>query len=534
MAPSSEPAPKHIPAWKKLGLKLKYAKEEQEDVIGSTNQAVNGKKRKSFAENGTAVEPTPTDRSVKKAKRSKSKENNPPVTSAEDFTTNTVPQTTEPSSSAIVATPVSKRKSVAFTPETKTEDGDSVKQLYKTWYANQLVENPLCDPSVLSPALKSITPRTITAAKSQTSEVTQSSPPPSASKTKSKKPKNKKKGESKPSPISLPSDPPTEHPAISYLTTHNTSPSTWKFSKPHQNHLLKHLFSLTHIQPSHDVALLSYLRGLKGTSARSRIRQQALTIRSEDEEWLASEPTDAEKEAMDNETHEQCRERKRSEYEDAVKRVKESLRAKEEEREWELGGERDEWEERLRKRRRAEVVLWGVGEEEEEAENPTPLPPHATSKNNDFRHGGQEFPKGRGKGMGGVEEISASGIAKASQGKKIVFDDGGVGVKQGNRVNGLQKMNGKAAANEGQVKSKRKRKRRTGVPDDDDSSSDESSRSSSSSEESEEDTKPALGKQVNGKGKSGDAETSSSSGSGSGSGSESGSSEDSDSDCLVI
>ena len=528
MAPMMEPAPKHIPAWKKLGLKLKYAKEEPENLHGGQHETSKSKKRKEPAESEFTAKSSAMDRPTKKPKKSKSHKYGPSESVNGESTIAIPSDFKESSPSAIEATPVNKRKSVAFTPETKTEDGDSVKQLYKTWYSTQLANDPSFDPSSISPALKTITPPTVTIPDSPTSEITKSSPSPSDSKAKPKKPKQKKKAKGKPAQTSQTSEPHSEHPALTYLTTHYTTPTTWNFSKPHQNHLLKHLFSLTHIPSTHDPALLSYLHGLQGTSARSRIRKQALAIRSEDEEWLAAKPTDAEK--MDNETYEQCKERKKRDYEAAVKRVKERLRAKEEEREereWELGGEKAEWEERLRKRRRAEVVLWGVGKDEEVVEDKVALPQQAIPKKDSGSGGEPEFPRGRGRGMGGVEEISAGGIARASQGKKIVFGDEGAGVKQANGLIGVQKMNGKIGGNEGQAKRKRKRKRRTGVPDDESSSG---SSSSSSSEESEEERhKPAAGKQVNGKAISNDGQTSSS-GSDSDSDSESGSSEDSDSE----
>ena len=528
MAPITEPAPKHVPAWKKLGLKLKYAKEEPDDLHGGQHETLKSKKRKELAESEFTAESSAMDRPTKKPKKSNSHNHRPSEPVNGESTVATPSKLKESSPSAIGATPVNKRKSVAFTPETKTEDGDSVKQLYKTWYSTQLAKDPFFDPSSISPALKTIAP-TVTIPDSPTSENTKSSPSPSDSKAKPKKPKQKKKAKYKPVQTSTNSKPHSEHPALTYLTTHYTTHTTWKFSKPHQNHLLKHLFSLTHIPSTHDPALLSYLHGLQGTSARSRIRKQALTIRSEDEEWLAAEPTDAEK--MDNETYERCKERKKRDYEAAVKSVKERLRVKEEEREereWELGGEKAGWEERLRKRRRAEVVLWGVGEDEEIAEDKVALPQQAIAKKDIGGGGEPEFPRGRGRGIGGVEEISAGGIARASQGKKIVFGDEGAGVKQANGLIGVQKMNGKiGGGNEGQAKRKRKRKRRTGVPDDESSS--ESSSSSSSEESEEERHKPAAGKQVSGKVISNEGQTSSS-GSDSDSDSESGLSEDSDSE----
>ena len=497
LSPVSESTPKHIPAWKKIGLKLKYAKEELGKDSVSKVIVGDGKKRKVTTEGGFVIDVVTTDRPTKKSKKSK-------LTTGEALAivngnaAIATPGISNPTTSKVEPKTVNRRKSVAFTPETKTQDGESTQQLFRTWHADWVAEDPLFDPSTISPALKVITARPVTPSTSP-QEPARSSPLPSPSipTPKEKKPKKskKKKMKARHSPSSQPTNNEAEHPALKYLTTYHTSRETWKFSKPHQNHLLRHLFSFSHIPPLHDTALLAYLRGLEGTSARSRIRQQALAIRSEDAQWLASKPTEAD--TMENETVEQCIERRRRDYEAAAARVKEKLKVQEnerEEREWETLGGRNEWEWKLKKRRRAEVVLWGIGEKEPVAEE-VATPPQHPMINHMADAGGarQDGPRGRGTGMGGVEEISGSGIARGSLAKKIVFGDDDDEAAQTNgtqkmqgvqKVSGVQKMSGKDGAGEGQVKRKRKRKRRTtGVPDDDSSS--ESSSSDSSESEAE-------------------------------------------------
>ena len=493
IAPISEPTPKHIPAWKKLGLKLKYAKEELGEDSVSKVIVTDGKKRKVTTEGSLAIDVVTTDSHTKKSKKSK-----PTTGEALAIVNNNAVIASPPrfgisKTSTVEPKTVNRRKSVAFTPETKTQDGESTQQLFQTWHADWVSEDPSFDPSTISPAPKVIAARP---AALLTQEIARSSPPPSPSVSapKEKKPKKpkKKKIKAQSSLSSQPTNNKAEQSALKYLTTYHTSRETWKFSKPHQNHLLKHLFSLNHIPFLYDPALLAYLRGLEGTSARSRIRQQALAIRTEDAEWLASDPTEADR--MENETLEQCVERRRRDYEAAVTRVKERLKAQEDEREqreWETFGGRDEWEWKLKKRRRAEVVLWGVGEEEDVVQE-VAKPPQRPIINvaDPGGGGGQGIPRGRGTGMGGVEEISGSGIARGSLAKKIVFgDDDGAAQTNGSqkvhgvqKLDGVQKMSGKHGAGEAQVKRKRKRKRRTtGVPDDD-SSSDSSSSNSSEGE----------------------------------------------------
>ncbi|CAF9937083.1 hypothetical protein IMSHALPRED_011016 [Imshaugia aleurites] len=583
MSPIPEPLEKHVPAWKKLGLKLKFAKEEPEDTQPTQNGTVYHKKRKAPADEEAVTENVPAERSAKKVKKSKASakeaggrisengtsqeprdENKPrkkiknskysagesvEAVNGNRESQNEPSNTERPSKKAknskltkvastvsidgttgdsqerksspppvSKTTPASKAKSVSFTPDTKKKDGDSVKSLYKAWFAKQIATDPSFDPSTVSPALRSIVPSTVASpespspATSTSASISKSEPTTKVNKKHSKKPK-----------IRLPktssgAGPSRFDPVLTYLTTHHTSPQTWKFSKPHQNQILKHLFSLSHIPSSHDIALYSYIRGLKGTSARSRIRKQALAVREEDNKWLAAEPSDAEK--METETVAQCIARRRRDYEAAVARIKQTLREKEDEREeieWELSGEKEEWEERVRKRRRAEIVLWNVGEEEEEAAegDGVALPQQDPSGGNAGRqmksgvaqlvHAARDpgpaprVGRGVGMGMGGVEVIDASGIAKASQGKKVLFsDDGptqaagstsvngfGGGANGGGQANGEKMSDVVNGANGVNPKRKRKRKRRTGVPDDDDSSSSESS-SSSSDESGEE------------------------------------------------
>lgn len=629
MSRISEPIHKHVPAWKKLGLKLKYAKEEPENTQPSQNGTVDRRKRKAPAGEEAVVEDAPLERPAKKLKESKwraeeageavngngtsheaqdedklmekIKKSRPSTENSAETVNGNYKSSNEPTNAerpskktkkakakldvsalstngklggtheqeispppALKTTPASKGKSVSFTPDTKTKDGDSVKGLYKAWIAKQIATDPSFDPSTVSTALRSIVPSIVPTPESASPFVSTST---SNSESISK---DKKKPTKKPKPRlpKTPSGPGPSRfdPVLTYLTTHHTSPQTWKFSKLHQNQILKHLFSLTHIPSDYDSALLPYIGGLKGTTARSRIRKEALAICGEDEKWLASEPSETER--MDNETVAQCNARRRRDYEAAVARIKQTLKEKEEEREerdWELLGDKEEWEERIRKRRRAEIVLWNVGKEEEAAENESvAVTQHNTFGGNGGRQTNSGFEqlakaardpgpaprvgRGVGMGMGGVEVIDAGGIARASQGKKVVFGEDGAAQAAGtDRVNGFGGANGVGRADGAsgvhgvqtpdvgngargmKPKRKRKHKRRTGVPDDDESSSESSSSSSEGSDEEEKERKTESllkkKKKKNGAEESRDVETSSS-----GSGSGTSSSGDSDSD----
>ena len=146
---------------------------------------------------------------------------------------------------------------------------------------------------------------------------------------------------------------------------------------------------------------------------------------------------------------ERDRKRKRDEYERAWKREEERLKDMEEEKERDgekktfNGVEMSEWEWRVTKRRRAEEVLWGVGEVEAL----------------------ETLPALNGR-MGNGRTNNANTALQTQV-------NGGAG--QGRQANGGAIANGKR---------KRVRKRRTtGVPDDESSSSSSSSESSSEEEE---------------------------------------------------
>ncbi|KAI4139691.1 MAG: hypothetical protein L6R39_006162, partial [Caloplaca ligustica] len=133
----------HIPAWKRLGLKLKYAPEAVETTSAAQRQG-----EPSSANNGLDLDHT-NSKSSKKARKSL---DGPQSASAN---TPTPPAIATPSKQSLT------RKSVSFTPETKTEDGDSTKDLYNTWVASQKTSDPSFDPSSFKQgALQSITPPT--------------------------------------------------------------------------------------------------------------------------------------------------------------------------------------------------------------------------------------------------------------------------------------------------------------------------------------------------------------------------------------
>ncbi len=412
----------HIPAWKRLGLKLKYARELPTPSEDSSKDEPTTRlqKRKLHDEDGLSQLEPGNSHKKRKAQKQSSPTLSHPVN--ESDTGNVEDASTEGNT---LSTPPAKRstkrkKSVAFTPETKVEDGDSTKQLFYAWVAEQVAKDPSFDTKALGPAFKSL--------ESQ-SELT-SHTNEEADRPRKKKAKQPKKAKRQVVPrVSLPEIEVNVHPAISYLQQYHQSRETWKFNKTKQTYILKNLFDNDKIPSSLDTALTSYIQGLQGTDARSRVRQAALTIRAED-----STPKEPTGEATDVDKMEDPTLQK-TYYDRALHHYLAELKGQVKEKQ-DLETELDpEWQRKFLKRKRAERILWSMGELE-------------TNPNG----------------------VNGTAVPATQHGALPSVDRADAG-------SGSEKM---MKVNDGTAR--RRRKRRTGVPDDDD---DESSSNSSSSSDSE-------------------------------------------------
>lgn len=446
------PAQPHVPAWKKLGLKLKYATDEPSTSPGTLQVTASTNDRKcQRADSGSLVAPPILDgiKAKTSGKKRKLRDKSDPAPAWTGKQSDSSPQPSFPISTEATklksslpppppTTPGLKaRKSVSFTPETKTEDGDSTRELFMQWVSEQKTADPSFEvPEYIPP------PTLLSETSAEPSPSNQSEQ--SSKVNKLKRPNARAKTESRgKDKLNRNSQRSTGNPRISvaleYLTAFTTSPSNWKFSKNHQKYLWKHLFDLDAIPSSYDFDLYKYLLGLKGTSSRQRLRSTALQKREENEMWLSD--------LLDAEIGDDARgrKRKREEYDNAWKREKARLEdhenAKEEHdkvmKKWEFRGQQyTDWEKKVMYRRRAETVLWAIGEKEP--------------------------------------------IDLISEGEEVVAN--------GNTFNGSAVVDAKAngcrlMANQNNGKRKRKRKRRTtGVPDDESSSSSSSSEPSSDEE----------------------------------------------------
>ena len=455
MSSSIIPALPHIPAWKKVGLRLQNAKAEESDdahvatsaPIPHTEADGNPRSRKAKRKSqGDTTTEAPSHSSHRSAKRLKN-------------TNDSIDPPTTPSQLNPERSP-ERRKSVSFSADTKKDDGDSVKAFKKRLAARESGSSHDLSGDVI-PTLKT--------------------------------PKKEGKSYAKPYPEQnlekggeVGSQ--STQPYLKYLSDYQDSRATWKFSKSLQNQLFKHILSPDSIPSSRDSALISYLEGLQSGGARQRLREKAHKVIEEDESWLN------EKHSLDQDIHPDRRQamnvapdidrhaRLRDAYRAEVNRQEQFLlnnwyqdHQKALEADRDMARMQEETRPRLGKRKRAELLLYALSKGEKldapsnkEEKNQTPI-------RNNTR---MLEPDG--------ERLKVAPVR--STGKKIIFDDHGsthVGSQiEDNVTNGLNGVNGTAStAAEGRKRRKRRGKkkrnnRRTGAPDDDDTSSDDSSRDS--------------------------------------------------------
>ncbi|KAK7539181.1 hypothetical protein IWX49DRAFT_579086 [Phyllosticta citricarpa] len=295
-SPASTP---RVPAWKRLGLKLKYAKDEAQSPVSTPDNASASKKRswptedheegtadhlkKDVTQNkgksedkknkkrktsqdaaATSDEPATTDKPSKKDKKEKKSEKSKSKEQS-SWTSKSKPK---PSIVDIaVSTPIKtlkRKKSVSFTPDTKTKDGDQ--HLVKAWTSS------LQQESSSVPSSESAEPAT--------SAVEDADKPSKADLKKAKKEaKRKAKNDAATSTSTAASKAPADAPPfLTYLQLYHADRANWKFNKVKQGALFDNLFKIQRLPASYDGALRAYLEGLKGDAVRQRLLEQAREI----------------------------------------------------------------------------------------------------------------------------------------------------------------------------------------------------------------------------------------------------------------
>ncbi|KAJ8115337.1 hypothetical protein OPT61_g2988 [Boeremia exigua] len=211
-----------------------------------------------------------------------------------------------------------RRKSVAFTPDTKRVDGDSGQTWFKKWAAEQKGEDTeaLAQPSFTSApaAIEEPTEAVTTekkekkkdkkdkaaarekeaaafAASAAAKEEQVAAQPPTESTKSSKDSKDQSatvaKGKKK--------DPSVY---ISYLTQYYNDRDNWKFNKAKQNDVVDNALNIFRIPDEHSDALLEYIKGLKGAGVIERLREKTLATIKELDAEDAKAPADMDQEAQ--------------------------------------------------------------------------------------------------------------------------------------------------------------------------------------------------------------------------------------------
>jgi len=257
---SASAASPRIPSWKRLGLKLKSAQDSPDVPTtsdGRPQEIENPTKKRARG----AEEETPSKKTKRNSSPNTSKSHRPiagPLTPL-----------------------LSHKKSVTFTPETKVEDGDSVKQLFNSWVAEQKSKDPdflfkapnqafdTTEPSKVEEQIDTTLPESERRVKRVKKPQVEAAKPGDAKLKKSKQLKE-----------TTPTN--TNRPFLVYLRQFCESRESWKFNKNHQNHLLKHAFNVEVVPSDHVHYLYQYVRTLQGR-VRTRLRDTALEIKVEDQ-----------------------------------------------------------------------------------------------------------------------------------------------------------------------------------------------------------------------------------------------------------
>ncbi|KAI1620810.1 hypothetical protein EDD37DRAFT_639050 [Exophiala viscosa] len=72
------------------------------------------------------------------------------------------------------------------------------------------------------------------------------------------------------------------NPALEYLDQFHRAHASWKFNKNKETWLLKHMFSEHDIPGTYNLALAKYIHGLKGSGARDRLKTQCVELLKKD------------------------------------------------------------------------------------------------------------------------------------------------------------------------------------------------------------------------------------------------------------
>ena len=236
-----------VPAWKRLGLKLKYAKDEADQT----------------QQNQKRIDPDLSERPAKRQRTSNGENQSAngvhSHVKGQSYANGQVPA--KESFSNARRQPI-RKKSVTFSDDTKVDDGDS----------RVTIDFPEGSPSSTPKKHKStVTKNGILAhSPSEIDNGGESATPLKTKKTKTmggKKTKKFSSGAKDKSTL-----------ALDYLSQHRTDRETWKFNKNRDVWILQNALSTEAIPQTHTLALAGYVEGLpREAGARQRLVDQSKT-----------------------------------------------------------------------------------------------------------------------------------------------------------------------------------------------------------------------------------------------------------------
>ncbi|KAI4156169.1 MAG: hypothetical protein LQ340_000475 [Diploschistes diacapsis] len=271
----------YVPAWRRLGLKLKREEEGTQTPDGqpiphleSTEPAA--KKRK--------LSPSPSTNNVA-PNRASSAGGSHGAKKAEGSKARDIPTTpTKPGADGPAPTQAprgeagagsSRRKSVSFAADTKREDGDS-KRLAREAQASMLAREGGVERADVEAAGEQL--EGIFAGLHEEAPAKEKQKKKKEKKEKERKGKAKRDQQGGGNELENDAAKKKREAVLQYLAAHHAHPSTWKFNKNLQTGLLKSAFDTAKIPPSYDDALRGYVAGLQGGRLREKLHDEAREI----------------------------------------------------------------------------------------------------------------------------------------------------------------------------------------------------------------------------------------------------------------
>lgn len=255
----ASPVVSRTPAWKKLGLKLKFAKEACDEVKGLEKQ-VNGtiynKSEDHVAPGQKKKRKSTLEQRDKTTSKKQKHDDQPSAAKDADLKTTAEPKATKSKKSKPLATAVPEiaqdkpkrraKKSVSFVDGTKETDGADLQLMSDSEGVTLTAEQ--------------------------------------------KKAEKRRKKDQRSKASSTPST--SSDRLLEYLSTFHHARAQWKFQKNRETAVLKHALSVERIPSSHNQVLAAYLSSLKSAAAKDRVAQAAKKAAEEDRKDASEQETE--------------------------------------------------------------------------------------------------------------------------------------------------------------------------------------------------------------------------------------------------